>query len=547
MIFHPLHSDTPRPKRFTFPFCYEPHPLAILAAENLKAIISNNEIMLRDAEKGKMFGVLVVEEGGALGYLAAYSGLLAGRNDWADFVPPIADTLSPDGYFKVHEREISAINREIEKIKQSEEYLGIKKEIENFKRTYEDTISDYRQLMAEAKAERDNRRQSGGADEAELIKESQFMKAELKRIKKRLDEIVNQREEMLSPYIEKINQLEQSRKRKSEALQDWLFAQYAMLNANGESKGLRGIFSETTGNLPPSGAGDCCAPKLLQYAYSHNLKPLCMAEFWWGESPKREVRHHFHYYPACQSKCKPILAHMLKGLDVDPDPLSEPSNEELKIVYEDEDIVVVDKPSGMLSVPGKGNLPSVYSIMRQRYPDSDSPLIVHRLDMDTSGLLVVAKTKFAHKLMQTLFSFGRVEKKYVAILSRDITHEHPIGAKGRIELPLAPDLDDRPRQVVDHKWGKPSITDYEIIAAKDNRTLVALYPHTGRTHQLRITCAHAEGLNAPILGDRLYGDVPSSRLYLHAERIEFVHPVTRQSFVLESPCGLFYDLLGKKS
>lgn len=536
MIFHPLQSDTPRPKRFTYPFCYEPHPLAELAAEDLKAIISHNEILLEDAEKGKMFGVLVVENGEQLGYLAAYSGLLAGRNDWEDFVPPVVDTRSPDGYFKVHEREISAINSEIEETKKSDDYLAIKKEISQFKRTFEGNIRDYREMMAEAKAERDYLRQTGEADEEEeLIKESQFMKAELKRLKKRLDDLVKKREEKLIPFEMKIKQLEQSRKQKSEALQDWLFDQYTMLNANGESKGLREIFLETTGNVPPSGAGDCCAPKLLQYAYLHNLKPLCMAEFWWGESPKREVRHHFQYYPACQSKCKPILTHMLKGLDVDPDPLSEPINEELKIVFEDEEIVVVDKPSGMLSVPGKGNLPSVYSLMRQRYPDSDSPLIVHRLDMDTSGLLVVAKTKFSHKLLQSLFSFGRVKKKYVAILSKDITNEHPIGSKGRIELPLAPDIEDRPRQVVDYEYGKPSITDYEIIAAKDNRTLVALYPHTGRTHQLRVVCAHAEGLNAPILGDRLYGDTPAARLYLHAERIEFVHPIdTKRKYAFVS-------------
>lgn len=535
MIFHPLKSDIPRPKRFTYPFCYEPHPLAELAVARLKAIVIDNDILLKDAKNGKMFGVLVVEDGESLGYLAAYSGLLAGRNDWDGFVPTIVDTLSPDGYFKVHEREISAINSKIEEIKNSEGYLSIKKEIAQFRQTCEGNIRDYREIMTMAKAKRDHHRLMGDADEAELIKESQYMKAELRRLKKNCDNLVKKREEKLVPFDIKIKELETIRKKKSEALQDWLFDQYSMLNADGERKGLREIFRETTGSVPPSGAGDCCAPKLLQYAYTHGLKPVCMAEFWWGESPKREVRHHLHYYPACQSKCKPILAHMLKGLDVDPDPLSEPINEELEIVYEDEDIVVVNKPSGMLSVPGKGNVPSVCSIMRQRYPDNDSPLIVHRLDMDTSGLLVVAKTKFSHKLLQALFSFGRVKKRYVAVLSRNITNEHPIGSKGKIELPLAPDIYDRPRQVVDYAYGKPATTDYEIVAAKDNRTLVSLYPHTGRTHQLRVHCAHAEGLNAPILGDRLYGDTPATRLYLHAELIEFAHPVTRRQIVVEAP------------
>lgn len=534
MIFHPLSTDIPRPERFTFPFCYEPHPLAMLAVEELKGIIANDKTILADAEKGKMFGVLVVESKGETGFLAAYSGLLAGRNDWQDFVPPVVDTLSPDGYFKVHEREISAINREIEETKNNADYLFIKKEIGQFKQTYEGTIRDYREMMAEAKAERDALRELGEADEAELIKESQYMKAELKRLKKRCDELVKKREERLAPYIQKIQQLESDRKSKSEALQDWLFAQYSMLNAMGERKGLREIFDEYNGSVPPSGAGDCCAPKLLQYAYAHDMYPIAMAEFWWGESPKREVRHHLHYYPACQSKCKPILSYMLKGLEVDPDPLLKPSGEDLKIVYEDDYIAVVDKPSGMLSVPGKGDLSSVYSIMCSRYPDSDSPLIVHRLDMDTSGLLIIAKTKLSHKFLQTQFLQGKIKKKYVAVLSRDITAEHPIGEKGRVELPLAPDLDDRPRQVVDSKWGKPSITDYEIVAAKGGRTLVSLYPHTGRTHQLRVTCAHQQGLNAPIVGDRLYGDTPADRLYLHAERIEFTHPITHQQVVFVS-------------
>lgn len=546
MIFHPLHTDISIPERFTFPFCYEPHPLAILAAEELNEMIVANPVIIADAENGKMFGVLVVDYKGELGFLAAYSGLLAGRNDWQDFVPPIVDTLSPNGYFKVHEREISKINDKIEEIKEEWDYDMLLQQLESQKVLAEKIINKYRLKMAEAKEKRNLLRQQGNADEEALIKESQFMKAELKRMKKLYGDTLKAREESMLPIKVTIQRFEAQRKQKSEALQDWLFDQYSMLNAKGERKGLREIFNEYNGTIPPSGAGDCCAPKLLQYAYIHNFKPLCMAEFWWGMSPKREIRHHRHYYPACQSKCKPILAHMLKGLDVDPDPLAKPSGEDLKIVFEDDYLAVVDKPSGMLSVPGKGNLPSVYSIMRSRYHDSDSPLIVHRLDMDTSGLLIIAKTKETHKLMQTLFINGQIKKKYIAILSRDITNVHPVGEKGRVELPLAPDIDDRPRQVVDYHYGKPSTTDYEIIAAKDNRTLVALYPHTGRTHQLRVVCAHCKGLNAPILGDRLYGDTPADRLYLHAERIEFVHPVTNKLFVLESSCSLFYRLLGKK-
>lgn len=246
-----------------------------------------------------------------------------------------------------------------------------------------------------------------------------------------------------------------------------------------------------------------------------------MAMMWWGDSPKREVRHHGQYYPACNKRCKPVLGWMLQGLNVAPNPLEQPTRHDLETLYEDADICVVLKPAGMLSVPGKSGRESVEQFMRQRYPQVACPLIVHRLDMATSGLMVIAKTMEAYKDLQAQFARHEVKKRYVALLSRDL--DRP---SGQVSLPLRPDLDDRPRQVVDEKYGREALTTYE----QTGRQRVNLYPHTGRTHQLRVHCAHQRGLGNPILGDELYG-TKADRLYLHAEQITFRHPTTGQTMV----------------
>ena len=272
---------------------------------------------------------------------------------------------------------------------------------------------------------------------------------------------------------------------------------------------------------PPAGAGECAAPKLLQQAYLHGWKPIAMAEFWWGNSPKAEIRHHGYYYPACKGKCEPILQHMLQGLEVEENPmlqLPEQGYGKLKIVYEDEWLLVVNKPSGMLSVPGKGEKESVYSLARQLYPEADGPMIVHRLDMATSGLLIVAKNKKVHQHLQAQFKNHSIRKKYIALLDGIIPQD-----EGTIELPICPDPLDRPRQVVDMEYGKPAITHYQVLERRDKCTRIAFHPHTGRTHQLRVHAAHPSGLHCPIIGDELYGR-KDKRLYLHAESIEFTHP-----------------------
>jgi len=451
MVIHPLHTDIQKPERFTYPFAYEPHPLCQLAAKEVQA-----EIARINPQEGKMFGVLVVErEDGEhrgtdplcdtshmgsvpLCFLAAYSGLLEGRNDWEYFVPPVYDAQQPDGYFKQQEKIISLTSH-------------------------------------------------------------------------------------LSPLISK---------QMSQNLQEWLFHQYQLLNARGAVKDLVDIWQDYYDKpklrkkfpMPPGGTGDCCAPKLLQYAYQHGLKPVCMAEFWWGESTKTELRQHLNYYPACRGKCKPILTWMLQGLEVDPDPeLSGFQKMDIPVVYEDEWLVVVDKPSGMLSVPGRVSEYSVETVMQERYPGS---MIAHRLDMGTSGLLIIAKSPDVYRALQEQFIKHQVKKKYLAMLDGRSKMED---GRGRIELPIRPDPMNRPRQVVDMEHGKRAVTDYEFISPN----IVALYPQTGRTHQLRIHCAHPDGLGRPIVGDELYG-TKGERLMLHAAEIWFRHPVKEVQMHLKS-------------
>ena len=300
-----------------------------------------------------------------------------------------------------------------------------------------------------------------------------------------------------------------------------------MLNANGERRDLLDIFSDTPIKFPPSGAGECCAPKLLQYAFLNGMRPLRIAEFWWGESPKREIRHHLHFYPACRGRCLPILSFMMQGLNVDDDPQQSYAHSELNIVYEDDWIIVVDKPAGMLSVPGRLSRTSVQSLLQERNPNI---LLCHRLDMDTSGLIVAAKDEATYKHIQKQFLDRTVKKRYRAIVLPKNVDSFHVGDKGTIDLPLASDYFERPCQIVDFEHGKRAITEWRVEAIINNQSStinqevsLLLIPHTGRTHQLRVHCASVLGLNAPIKGDPLYG-VKSSRLYLFAEYLEFIHP-----------------------
>jgi tRNA pseudouridine32 synthase/23S rRNA pseudouridine746 synthase len=688
--FHPLQTDIARPKQFNDPFDYEPHPLSILAVEEVQQYIMEHPEIKEDADQGKMFGVLVVaplrgysrsvecgtfgaaraKDAGIdlaesrqkstklmwseysaeiqysctkplvletfptphsslltprdddmrneIGFLAAYSGLLAGRNDWEWFVPPVFDAQDPDGYFKVHEQKITEMNHEVELLEKDLDDFYHQSDYLKMLRTTENLLSEHEKKMKTAKVLRDMKRLQRNIspeENAELIRESQFMKAEMRRIKKRCEELEQPWKEKEETLKNEITRLKVIRKEASDDLQRWLFAQYKMRNAQGETKDLIEIFNDYNGELPPAGSGDCCAPKLLQYSFENNLQPLCMAEFWWGASPKMEIRHHLNYYPACRGKCLPILGWMLgpvfsrsvecgtfgaarakdAGIDLAESrqkstklmwsensteiQSSIPENSHtqnishstfhtphstIRILFEDSHLLVLNKPAGMLSVPGKTGEESVESRMREYLRDEVNPIIVHRLDMDTSGLMVVAKTKWTYTELQKQFLEHQVEKTYVALLEH-MPEGKPL--KGTISLPLRPDIYDRPRQLVDWENGKEAVTEYCIMRSvecgvwSENSTeilssvpenshtqsishstlhtphstiRILLRPHTGRTHQLRIHCAHQEGLGVPIVGDVLYGH-RADRLYLHAETLSFIHPKTGERLTFTAP------------
>ena len=542
-LLHNFKSDisvVETPGRFNNPFYYSPHALCVMAADEVRAMLSRDEALLADALRGKMFGVLVVcTPDGGIAYLAAFSGLLAGSNNVDGFVPPVFDFLSPTGYFKQEEGRISLLNARIKEMERDGECPVALAEQDALKRDMEQELSAMREAMAMSKQRRNELRATCALtadEEASLIRESQFQKAELKRATARWQQQIAKCGERITPLMAQIAAMKDERKRRSAALQQWLFEQFVMLNARGEGRTLLDIFKEQRGCIPPSGAGECAAPKLMQYAYANSLQPLALAEFWVGESPAGEVRHDGCFYGACKSKCEPILSHMLKGLDVEENALEQGGDiEALEIVYEDEWIVAVNKPHGVLSVPGIVGGTSVQQWLREEYLHTNELFVVHRLDMSTSGLLVAAKSMEVYKALQASFASRNVKKEYLALLDGV-----PAVASGTINLPLAADYENRPRQKVDFAGGKEAVTHYSVlrVVEYDGRqcALVCFEPVTGRTHQLRVHAAYKEGLNLPIVGDTLYGRW-ASRLMLHAATLHFVHPVSGKDMKLECKCG----------
>ena len=569
MKFHSIKSNT-LPVRFNNPFDYEPDALCRAAVKQLQSRLPSKPI------EGKMYGVLIVERNGEVGYLQAFSGQMADEGE--DFVPAVFDYLQPDGYFKIHEAEITLLNRQIAQLKDSAVYRQAQESYHTIRQEAEKAIEEARKVMREAKNLRDKRRKEtfvSDLEQREMTRQSQYLKAELQRKKKAYATQITAVQAVLNGYQEQITVWGRERKMKSDRLQRWLFSQFSLLNSRGVYKNLLDIFRDyylqnspartkaahlastnvaeqavkeslAASLLPPSGAGECCEPKLLQYAFLHGYKPISMAMFWWGPSPKTEIRQHGNYYPACNGKCKPILEWMLEGIDFEKVRHNKADNKvkntfqkELKILYEDDYLAVVSKSSGLLSVPGKGSEPSVYSILSERWEGKSDTFMVHRLDMATSGLLVVARTSEVHKALQAQFVGRTVKKKYVALLPLSILDKQ-LPAEGRIELPLSPDLNDRPRQRVDTSNGKTAITVYrvmgKVVYGRESLEAVKieLCPMTGRTHQLRIHCAHSDGLDTPIIGDNLYGQ-REERLWLHAAQLEFTHPITQKRMNIDTP------------
>jgi len=535
-------SEIKLPEKFTFPFYYKPHPLAKIATKEVQEYLENqtdfkhNFGLSEDNTTlpiGKMFGVLVVKNSkNEIGYLTAFSGKLADKSLPDKFVPPVFNMRSYGSFYLKGEEEITEMNHRLSFLEQNENYIDLKKSLQNITKSINDDLEKEKEKLKRYKKERKARKKTGKSTlnksdfkllEKKLIQESfnnQFYYKELEEYYK--NKVARKRKE-LAAFDDEVASIKKERKEKSNYLQQTLFSKYAFLNHKKESRSLLDIFNNPA-IKPPAGSGDCSAPKLLQHAFLNDLTPICMAEFWWGISPNSAIRKHKNFYPACQGRCKPILTHMLGGIEMDENLLLEnlAENQELEIVYEDNVLLIVNKPSEFLSVPGKNISDSVYTRIKEKYPKATGPLIVHRIDMSTSGILLLTKTKEAHKVLQSQFIKRTIKKRYVALLDGDLTE-----SSGTIKLPLRVDLDDRPRQLVDFEYGKNAETNWQIIKKENGKTKVYFYPITGRTHQLRVHAAHKDGLNTPIVGDDLYGK-KENRLHLHAEFIEFSHPETNK-------------------
>ena len=533
------------PKRFTHMFFYDPHPLCEIAAGEVQAFLEDQahwakefgwDLDKKSGAHGKMLGVLVVKNSsGELGYLTAFSGNINQEDARSFFVPMVYDLPEGENFFSRGMDEIKAIAAEIKQAQASPKMEAAKQDLQRIKVDATADIEVMRKGFHAAKQARDRQRKEGiktlnETDFTELLRqlgmESQEKRYRLKLAIAEREADIADAQNRYDAFKEYLDKLLEKRAGCSSVLQQKLFDKYHFLNPAGEVKTLNDIFD---GDIkPPSGAGDCAAPKLLQYAFAHEMKPLCMAEFWWGASPESTIRIHKKYYPACNNKCKPILAHMLKGMAIDPNPMMlDYGAKKIETVYEDEDIVVVNKPFGLLSVPGKEISDSVATRLQERYSGTADIHLAHRLDMDTSGLILAAKSLAVYKNLQNQFLKRTVEKRYVAVLEGYTRSE-----EGAINLPLRVDLDNRPGQLVCHEHGKSALTRYSVLERSKGKTRIHFFPVTGRTHQLRVHAAHAEGLSCAILGDVLYG-TKGERLYLHAEVLEFNHPVSGKRIRVE--------------
>ncbi len=531
------------PKKFTFPFYYEPHSLCKLASKEVQNYLSvqtdfEHNFGLDNSKKGaisgKMFGVLVVQnQQNEIGYITAVSGKLGEKNKHKKFVPPVYDMLTKDSFFLKEKETLRNISIELDRLENTAEYLKLRTLYEQETNKAADDITEKKEALKKAKIARKLKREKAftelSTEDYEtliniLSKESLDAKHYLNNVTRFWEHTLKPIKEKLLIFTNQITLLKEKRKTKSTALQIYISKQYQFLNSKKEVKNLGELFTNVSIQNIPAGTGECAAPKLLQYAFLHDLKPIAMAEFWWGKPPNKEVRKHQQFYPACQGKCKPILTHMLDGIEMDTNPLLEnPAvGKKLEIVFEDDELIIIYKPNDFLSVPGIHIQDSVYSRIKQQIKGVSGPIIVHRLDMATSGLLVLAKNKNAHKIIQSQFINKTVKKRYTALLDGIITEN-----KGIINLPLRVDLDDRPRQLVCYEHGKPAETKWEVIERKNGKTKVHFYPISGRTHQLRMHASHSLGLNTPIIGDDLYGK-KSDRLYLHSDTLEFAHPITKE-------------------
>lgn len=530
----PFAPPIPAPEPFPSPFdALGPHPLARVAAEQLQAELRAGLAQALQGGEGKMFGVLVVQTpDGRFGVLRGFGGMLGARWDVPGFVPPMFDRAAREAIEPAGEAEVKRLVARADDFARSSGLSDLRARVAELLARHADELSRLRERHADNRQRRHAARAQATSDEARhaLDQQSRADKAERRRLEAAHVQEAQQAQTALSRQERRAAALERLRHHVCRRLMQRIHDTYRVPDARGGTRALRSLWAP---GEPPSGAGDCAAPKLLASAYRLGLRPVALAEFWWGPPPPAGGRVSGVFYPACRDKCGPLLPAMLEGLAVAPPRVFVPPApaDDLCVVFEDARIVVIDKPAGMLSVPGRGEAleDSVLARLRKRHPDASGPLLVHRLDLDTSGLLVAALDADAFVDLQRQFASREVLKRYVAWLDGEVR-----GDEGVIDLPIRVDLDDRPRQIHDPVHGKPALTEWRVIERRDGRTRVSLFPVTGRTHQLRVHAAHPLGLGASIVGDRLYGR-EAPRLHLHAEAIAFRHPHTGERVSFERP------------
>ncbi|BAY48912.1 pseudouridine synthase [Scytonema sp. HK-05] len=518
----------------------------------------------RYSSEGKMYGVLLVElPTGEQRVLKAFSGLLNGDSVAEGWVPPIPgrDEVALEEIRTL--AQLDAIKQELITLKQ----LPQRQQYETLRSEFELRLQQMSDRHRDCKNQRHEKRQicyEKLIGEAlivaleQLDEESRQHGIQRRQLKRQRDEVLQPLQHLIAAADARMGELKQRRKELSRQLQAQMHATYTLMNFLGQSLSLQQLIPEGM----PTGTGDCCAPKLLHYAATHSLKPLAMAEFWWGKSSCNQDKVQGEFYGACAERCQPLMGFLLSGLRPNPPTpfprreggvlsLSSPPpnpllqgggqgaafvakgvwGEVIPILYEDEWLIAVNKPAGLLSVPGRyrDTQDSVLSRLRQLSPDGMEIIAVHRLDQETSGILLLARDRHTYRQLSEQFQKRQVHKVYEAVLSGSLTTD-----KGVIELPLWGDPQNRPYQQVNLQYGKPSVTHFQVIATEGNNTRVEFMPRTGRTHQLRVHAADARGLGIPILGDRLYGcHAIASRLHLHARELSFEHPQLGETLHLQ--------------
>jgi len=538
--FDPQPSADALPSVFPSPFATPPHPLALQAASLLQARL--RAVPPQDFERdgvtprGRMYGVMVVQDAqNRVGFLSGFSGLIQDGWSLPGFVGATCDAPLRDRLWEAHRVAIASLTADIDGRERGVE-AEVREALQAVKERHARDIDAMRVVHQAKREQRKAARATANivaspselrrlenesrADEQERKQQRSGQSAEVAALQSRLEVLVAQRRVLEDARTARCTET-------LHAIQD----AYVISSYSGEKVLIRQLFEPRE---PPGGAGDCAAPKLLTHAYRNHLRPLCMAEFWWGPPPEAGDRREGVFYPACRGKCGPLLPFMLGGLTVGVAtiPGAEPVlDDQPRTLHEDAHLMVVEKPCGLLSVPGRGRelKDSAYLRLKERHPEFTGPLLVHRLDLDTSGVLLVAKDEKTYKALQRMFTLREIEKRYVAWVEGS-----PEADSGTVSLPLRGDLDDRPRQIFDPVNGKPAVTDWQVLQREPGRTRIALYPRTGRTHQLRLHCAHPLGLNAPIVGDRLYGTL-GDRMLLHAESLRFVHPHTGEPVFVQWP------------